>query len=314
MLQKLAPVAVIAALAISACGGASPTDTSTKLKVVATHSILGDAIANVAGDKIELTVLVPAGGDAHTFEPSPQDTAKITNAALLFENGLEFETWLDDMVTASGSQAARVVVSEGVEPRQIEEEHEGEEAEGEAHDHGKHDPHIWQSVANWIIATKNIRDALVNADPANARTYTANAEAYIAELQTLDTYIFEQVKTLPEARRKLITSHDSLGYFANRYGFEIVGTAIAAISTETADPSAQEIAALVDAIKAAGVPAVFAENVHNPKLMEQIAAEAGVALAPALYTDALGEPGSDGVTYLKMMKHNVDVIVSALSQ
>jgi zinc/manganese transport system substrate-binding protein len=308
MFRKLLIVLVTTALLVSACGSAPQN--SGKLTVVATHSILGDAIANIGGDKIELAVLVPAGGDAHTFEPSPQDSAKISNADLLFENGLEFETWLNDMYTASGSQATRIVVSDGVQPREIEEE--GHEEEGEGHDHGQHDPHIWQSVSNWIIAVQNIRDALVKADPTNAETYTTNAEAYITQLQTLDTYIFDQVRTLPEEHRKLITSHDALGYFADRYGFEIVGTAITPASTETADPSAQEIATLIEEIKAVGVPAIFAENVHNPKLMEQIANEAGVTLAPSLYTDALGPAGSEGDTYLKMMHYNVNVIVEAL--
>lgn len=303
-------VLIITALLLTACGSPAQPE-SGKLNVVATHSILGDAVANIGGDKINLQVLVPAGGDAHTFEPSPQDSAKLNNANLLFENGLEFETWLDDMYTASGSEAVRVVVSDGVEPREMEEEHHDEEVE-EEHDHGEHDPHIWQSVANWIIAAQNIRDALVKADPANAEAYTANASAYISELETLDSYIFDQVNTLPAERRKLITSHDSLGYFADRYGFEIAGTALGSVSTETADPSAQQIAALVDEIKAIGVPAIFAENVHNPKLMEQIANEAGVALAPSLYTDALGPSGSEGDTYIKMMRYNTDVIVAAL--
>jgi zinc/manganese transport system substrate-binding protein len=309
MFRKLLIAFFLSALLLAACSGTTQPD-SGKFNIVATHSILGDAVANIGGNKIELNVLVPAGGDAHTFEPSPQDSAKINNANLLFETGLEFETWLDDMYTASGSQATRIVVSDGIQPREIEEHHDEESKE--EHAHGQHDPHIWQSVSNWIIAVQNIRDALVKADPANTETYTANADAYIAKLQTLDTYIFDQVRTLPEERRKLITSHDALGYFADRYGFEIIGTAITPTSTETADPSAQEIAALIEEIKAVGVPAIFAENVHNPKLMEQIANEAGVILAPSLYTDALGEPASEGDTYLNMMRYNIDVIVTAL--
>jgi ABC-type Zn uptake system ZnuABC Zn-binding protein ZnuA len=156
-----------------------------------------------------------------------------------------------------------------------------------------------------------IRDALVAADPDNAALYTANAEAYLAELTELDAFIEAQVAELPVERRKLVTTHDTFGYFAARYGFEIVGTALGA-STEAADPSAGAIAELVEAIRAAGVPAIFAENVSNMRLMETIAREAGVTLAPDLYTDALGAPGSPGATYLEMMRYNVTTIVQAL--
>jgi ABC-type Zn uptake system ZnuABC Zn-binding protein ZnuA len=303
-------------LLASACASPAAPASGGPLTVIATYSILGDIVQNVGGDKIQLTVFVGPDGDAHTFEPSPADSAALAKAALLFENGLGFETWLDDLYAASGSKAARIVVTQDIAARAMD-EHAGEEhaeEEGEAHEHGEFDPHVWHSVANVIQMTKAVRQALASADAANAAVYQANAEAYIAELQTLDTWIFEQVKALPQDRRKLVTAHDTFGYFADRYGFEIVGTALGAISTEAADPSAADIAALVDEIKAAGMPALFAENVHNPQLMEQVAAEAGVKLAPALYTDALGQPGSEGATYLKMMRYNVNVIVTALGQ
>jgi ABC-type Zn uptake system ZnuABC Zn-binding protein ZnuA len=157
-----------------------------------------------------------------------------------------------------------------------------------------------------------IRDALAKADPTGADIYKANAEKYLAELKTLDDEIVAETNKLPQERRKLVTAHDTFGYFAKRYGYEILGTALGSISTETADPSAGELAELVEQIKAAGVPAIFAENIHNPGLMDRIASEAGVTLGPTLYTDALGEPGSDGDTYLKMMRYNVTTIVTAL--
>jgi ABC-type Zn uptake system ZnuABC Zn-binding protein ZnuA len=160
---------------------------------------------------------------------------------------------------------------------------------------------------------ESIRDALVAADHDRAATYQANADAYLARLQSLDDFVVAEVAKLPEERRKLVTSHDTFAYFAARYGFEVVGTALGSVSTEGADPSASEIADLVDQIKAAGVPAIFAENVTNPALMESIADEAGVELAPTLYTDALGESGSDGDTYEKMVTANVTTIVTALS-
>lgn len=300
----------------------APANSTTKLSVVATYSILGDLVANVGGDLVQIETLVGAGGDAHTFEPTPADSVKLIRATLIFENGLEFEPWLDDLYTAAQSQATRVVVSEKVEPRALEEaehhEEEGEPAQGEGaqhdeHQHGEFDPHIWQSVTNAKRMVQTIRDALVAADPDNATTYQSNAENYLAQLNELENWVEAEVAKLPAERRKLVTSHDTFGYFAERYGFDVIGSALAAVTTEASEPSAADLAALVEQIKATGVPAIFAENISNPKLMEQIAAEANVTLASTLYTDALGELGSDGETYIKMIRYNVQTIVTALA-
>jgi zinc/manganese transport system substrate-binding protein len=197
-----------------------------------------------------------------------------------------------------------------------DEDHEGESmatAEaGHEDEHGECDPHIWQSVSNAVIMVNNIRNSLIAADPSNEALYNANADAYIAELTALDAFIQETVAQLPEEQRVLFTSHDTFGYFARDYGFTVEGSALGALSTEVADPSAGEIAALVGAIQVYGVKAIFAENVANADLMARIASEAGVTLAPTLYTDALGEAGSEGDTYLKMMRYNVTTIVTAL--
>jgi len=296
---------LIVALMAAGCAG-TPTQPGSggagRLKVVATFSILGDFVRSVGGDEIEVRVLVGPGGDAHEFAPSPADGVALAEAALVFENGLGFEPWLDDLYAASGSKAGRSVATEGIQPMSAAEEA------------GETDPHVWHDVTHAMQMVETIRAALTQADPANAQTYQANADAYIAELRELDAWVMPQVQTLPEARRKLVTSHDTFSYFAARYGFEVVGTALGAASTEVADPAAGEIATLVEAIKATGVPAIFAENIANPRLMEQIANEAGVQLAPTLYTDALGEPGSAGDTYLKLMRYNVTTIVAALSR
>lgn len=288
---------------------------SEPLKVVATFSVLGDLLQNVAGDTVDLTVLVGPDADSHNYEPSPADIVTLGDADLIVENGLEFETWLDDLITSSGADATRVVASDGVEPIPASEleEHEGEGHEGED-EHGEFDPHVWHDVQNAAAMVETIRAALVEADPANAESYNANAEAYTAELETLNTYIQEQVATVPEARRKLVTSHDTFGYFARRYGFEVIGTVIPSVSTEVADPAAGELAALIDEIEATGAPAIFAENVTNPDLLEQVASSAGVAVAPTLYTDALGTSDSSGGTYLEMERYNVDTIVQALGE
>jgi ABC-type Zn uptake system ZnuABC Zn-binding protein ZnuA len=317
MTQKLLWILIVLALMVARCApAAAPQPVAVdKLSVVATFSILAGWVQIVGGDRVEVRALVGPGGDAHTFEPGPADGAALAEARLVFENGLGFEPWLDDLFASSGSQARRVAVTDGIEPRAENEEHvEDAEhpAEGEL-EHGEFDPHVWHDVRNAIHMVEIIRAALAQADPANQAIYTANAAAYVAQLEELDDWIVEQAATLPQDRRKLVTSHDTFGYFAQRYGFEIIGTALGA-STESADPSAGEIARLVDEIKATGVPAIFAENVANPRLMEQIASEAGVELAPTLYTDALGAPGSDGDTYLKLIRYNVTTIVAALQQ
>jgi ABC-type Zn uptake system ZnuABC Zn-binding protein ZnuA len=192
-----------------------------------------------------------------------------------------------------------------------EQEDHDDEGEEHAHEHGEFDPHVWHDPNNAIVMVENIRAALVAADAANADTYDANAEAYAAQLTELDGYIRDQVATIPEANRILVTSHDTFGYFGEEYGFEI-SSALESVSTEMADPSAGEIAELVEFIQAEGIPAIFAENIANPDLMQRIADEAGVVLAPTLYTDALGQAGTPGATYLDMLRYNVDTIAAAL--
>jgi zinc/manganese transport system substrate-binding protein len=288
---------------------------TTPIKVVATYSILGDLVQNVAGDRVELVTLVGPGSDSHVYEPTPRDNAILAEARLVFENGLMFEGWIDDLYTASGSAARRVVVSERITPliAAADAHHDEEEAHSEEEADGEFDPHMWHDPTNVMLMVEAIRDALIAVDSANAATYQANAAAYLAQLKQLDAEIEAQVAALPAERRKLVTSHDTFGYYAQRYGFEVIGTAIGT-STEAADPSAGEIATLVDSIKAAGVPAIFAENVSDSNLIDTIAREAGVQLAPALYTDALGETGSTGATYLEMMRFNTTTIVTALAQ
>lgn len=306
-----------------------------KLNVLATYSILGDVVQNVAGDQVNLTVIVGAGNDAHTFEPSPQDTIKLANADMVFENGLEFEGWLDKLYRSSRSTARRIVVTKGLDLIAMaghddhkhdnkdhkhdhghahDHKHDHGHDHGHAHDHhhGEFDPHVWHDVKNVLHMVKVTRDALVDMDPANKEKYVANAAAYEKQLQELDDSILKQVEVLPKERRKLVTSHDTFSYFARRYGFVVVGTALGSVTTEASDPSAAQLAKLIESVKAAQVPAIFAENVANPRLMTRIAKEANVKLAPPLYTDALGEPGSKGDTYVGMMKYNVATIVSVL--
>jgi zinc/manganese transport system substrate-binding protein len=315
-MSALVALAPLALLLLTPPSFAQTPVSGEPVQAVASFGILGDLVKNVGGEAVAVTTLIGPGVDAHTYDPAPADLVVLTKADVIFENGLGFEPWLDRFFASAQPSGARVVATEGITPREAgadELEGEAQVEEDGADEHGQFDPHVWHDVANVIVMVGNIRDALVAADPAQAELYEANAAAYIAELEALDATIREQVGTLPPERRKLVTSHDTFGYFADAYGFEVIGTALGSLSTEAGDPSARDIATLISQIEEAGVPAIFAENVANPDLMESIAAEAGVVLALPLYTDALGPQGNPGETYIGMMQSNVTTIVDALS-
>lgn len=285
------------------------------LHVVATYSILGDLVNQVAGGHARVTVLVGPGGDAHTYEPTPQDSVALHDAAIVFENGLGFETWLDKLYAASGSLARRVVVSGGLTPRRADAGHgghsHGHDHDHDDHQHGEVDPHIWHDVRHARSMVEAIAQAMINADPGHAVLFASNRDAALARLDALHAWVSEQVDLIPPQRRVLVTTHDTFGYFADRYGFRVVNLMVS-FTTEAADPSAAELAAVIDRIRSLGVPAVFAESIVNPKLTEQVAREAGVRTVATLYTDALGEAGGPADTYEKLMRHNVTQMVEAL--
>jgi zinc/manganese transport system substrate-binding protein len=279
------------------------------VKVVASYSILGELVERVGGDAVTVRTLVGRDGDAHTFAPTPVDAAAVSDARVMFQNGMGFEPWLANMITATRTKATVVTVTAGIKPlRPVLEAHDGER--------GEHDvnPHVWHDVRLTMRMVENIRDALVQADPDRADGYRQRATAYLAELAKLDEWVAAETAKLPAARRKIVTSHDTFGYFAVRHGFEVLGTALGSFSTDVPDPSAKELAELVEKIKAAGVPAVFTENMVNPKVIEQLARAAKVQVAPPLFTDALGPVGSGGATYEKLVRHNVGVMVEALGR
>jgi len=303
---------VLSLVLILAVGGPTPTTTAMQgpLNVVSSFSVIGHFVDKVGGDRVANHVLVGVDTDSHTYEPTPQDVVAFRDAAIVIQNGLGFEPWMDRLYASSRSRAARVSISETLGSlRMVGHEEHGADAE---EDGEEADPHVWHDVQNAIQMVGTIRDVLIMTDAANASTYSANAAAYIAELSDLDAWVTEQVGSVPPANRKLVTSHDTFGYFAQRYGFTVVGSALGSISTEVADPSAGQVTELVSEIKAEQVPAIFAENVSNPRLMNQIASAAGVKLVADLYTDALGAPGTEGDSYVSMMRHNVTRIVEAL--
>lgn len=277
-----------------------------KVRVVATTSIIGDWVRVVGGDDVEVTTLVGADGDPHEYEPVPGDSMSIAQASVVFENGLGLENWLDKLFRSAESKATRVVITKGIEVRHVA------AAEGETDGGGDVDPHAWQSVKDAAIMVGNVRDALVLADPGHAGDYKARAGAYIDQLNELDRWVQGQINSIPAARRKLVTSHDAFGYFGERYGVDISRSALESVTTEASDPSAKQIAEVVEQIKASGAPMIFLENIQNPKLIEQIASEANVKVGPPLYSDALGQAGTAGGTYLKMVRYNVTTLVEAL--
>ncbi len=299
---------VLFLLLLSACSSAgrqgSPPD--GRLQVVATTSIVGDVVGNIGGEVIELTVLVPPGGDPHTFEPRPQDIAAVSDAQVVFASGLGLEEALKGVLEAN-VKGTLVEVSDGLDviPLQDKDKHEGAQPE-----HGTGDPHTWMDPNNVIIWAGNIATALAEADPANRATYQANAESYMAELRELDAWIRQQVEQVPPKQRKLVSDHAVLGYFAAEYGFEQVGLVIPALSSSAA-PSAQELAALVDAIRAQDVQAILVGTTVNPALSEQVADDTGAELV-FIYTGSLSQPGGEASSYIQLMRYNVQTIVDTL--
>jgi len=274
-----------------------PLEPGERLRVVATTTIVGDVVARVGGDAIELTVLLQPGADPHTYQPRPSDLAAVADAHVLFVNGLGLEAFLEEMLTNVGGDRPVVSVSEGIEPRAHPRQPE------------QPDPHVWFDVRNVMAWVDNIEAALSALDPAHADVYAANGAAYRGQLEELDGWILAQVATVPEESRKLVTNHPAFGYFADRYGFEQVGAVYPV--NPSAEPSAQDVARLEEAIRQHGVPAVFTESTVNPALAQQVAQDTGVALVP-LYTGSLGEPGSGVESYIALMEYDVRAIVEAL--
>lgn len=285
-------------------------DAGEKLNVVATTNIVGDIVRQVGGDQIVLTTLMGPGIDPHSYVPTPADTAAIHDAHIVFANGAGLEADLAEMFESAGGDARQIYLSLGLELL-LTEDTGGEasrEHEQEGQDEGL-DPHVWFDVKNVIHWVETIEEALSALDPTNADMYRANANAYVRELESLDNWVVEQLATIPENNRKLVTNHPAFVYFATRYGLEQVG-AIYPISPSS-EPSAQDIAALEDAIREYGVSAVFTESTVNPKLARQVAEDTGVNLV-ALYTGSLGGPGSGVESYVDLIRFDVNAIVGSL--
>jgi len=327
--------------AVQAQGPAGP-----EMRVLAVETFLADIAQNVAGDRFKVPALLPVGADPHGFQPTPADVAKVANCNVLIVHGAGIEEFLDEVLHNAGGSRRVIEASAGLKARTPEEgevaeahggqdereadhghehgpdaksdhkhEHGGKHADPHAHDEGHHhhdaDPHFWLSPVNVITYVTNIRDGLSQADPAGATAFAANADAYVAQLKELDQWIAEQVKQIPEKKRILVTNHESFGYFADRYGFEIAGSILPSVSTG-ASPSARELAELTRKMKAVGAGAIFLETGNNPQLATQLAKETGIRTVTELHTHSITEHGGPAPTYIDMMRFNTKAIVTAL--
>ncbi len=294
MMKRIALTVLLAVLA-------TPSLAQDKLKVVATFSILADFVKNVGGDRVAVTALVGPNGDAHVYQPTPTDAKMLSEARVVFANGLGFEGWINRLIKASGSKAPMIVATKDIKPRKSEDAH--------GHGHGDADPHAWQSVANARLYVTSIREGLIAADPAGKAVYDANATAYLAKLDALDTEVKAEIAKIPADRRKIITTHDAFGYFAAAYGVAFI--APQGVSTES-EVSAKDVARIITQIRKQKIPAVFLENISDDRLLKRIGAESGARIGGTLYSDALTDEKGAAPTYIDMMRHNVRQLATAL--
>ncbi len=270
-----------------------------KVPVVASFSILGDIVQEIGGERVTVSTLVGANADAHVFQPAPQDAKRVADAKLVVTNGLGFEGWIDRLIKASGRKPMVVVASKGISAIKSKDDH----------GHDGLDPHAWQDVGNAKRYAATIAAALAKIDPEGAGDYAQREAAYQAKLDALDAEIKASIAAIPVERRKLITSHDAFGYFAKAYGMTMI--APQGVSTET-EASAKDVAKIIRQIKAEKIPAMFLENVTDPRLIEQISRETDIEIGGKLYSDALSAQDGLAGSYIAMMENNIREMKKAL--
>jgi ABC-type Zn uptake system ZnuABC Zn-binding protein ZnuA len=292
-MRGLALIGLLALLVVAGCGDDGAATSDGRPVVVATTTQVADLARNVAGDDARVVGLLAPNADPHEYELRPHDIAAVADADLVLRSGGDVDEWLDEAIDGSGTEAPVLTLGDGVR------------LDGD-------DPHWWQDPRNAEIAVAEIDRGLDRVDPARRAAYDRNAKAYTRELRALDRGVARCIDKVPPARRKLVTTHDALGYYARRYGIEVIGTVIPSLSTE-GQPSAGETAKLIDTIRATGVKAIFAESSVNPKVEEAIAREAGAKVGAALWADTLGPPGSDGATYVQSIESNTKALVDGFT-
>ena len=290
-MQRLKSLGVLAVVAF--CTFTSPA--FAKLKIVASFSILGDMVAQVAGDKADITTIVGPDADAHLYMPNVGDAVAVTEADLVFVNGMGFETWSDQLIKSSGTKATIAVATDGITPLLVEDEV---------------DPHAWNSLINGMVYVSNIEAALSAANPADAAYFKANADAYRSELKALHERALAEIAKLPADKRVVVTAHDAFGYLESAYGLTFM--APQGIDTE-AEPSAKELAELIAFLNETGAGALFVENIANADLIAQISRETGIKIGGRIYSDALSVKGSPATSYLAMFSHNLELLTTSLA-
>lgn len=298
------------ALVVSGCGDdpSSSSADGTSVTAVATTTQVGDLVREVGGDRVDVRQILRPNSDPHEYEPRPSDARSVAEADVVFESGGELDDWLDGLIESAGGDAPRAELIQAVATLP------GDGPTGErVHDHGESaDPHWWQDPRNAVAAVAAIRAALIAADPGGRADYEAGARAYTERLRRLDRNVAACIEQIPPAQRKLVTTHDALGYYADRYGIEVVGALIPSLST-AAQPSAGDTQKLVDQIEREDVKAIFPESSINPKLERAVARETGAQVGRALWADALGAADSDGATYVESIQANTAALVDGLT-
>ena len=279
---------------------AMPGMAADKLRLVASFSVLGDMVGRIAGNHAEVLTLVGPDGDAHTFEPSPANAKDVASAKLVFVNGLGLDKWMESLARSAEYKGPVITASSGIKTRTMIEDNETIT-----------DPHAWQDLRNGEIYAANIAAALIAADPQNAADYAKARDAYVAELTALDSDVRQQIAAVPEAKRRVITSHDAFGYFGAAYAIEFL--APEGLSTE-AEASAGDLSKLMNQIKREGIKALFIENITDPRMMTMIASETGVELGGSLFSDALSPPSGPAPTYIGMFKNNVPKLLAGMAK
>lgn len=273
-----------------------------RMPVVASFSILGDLVGEIGGDRVRVETLVGPNGDAHVLQPAPADVQKVRAAKVLVLNGLGLEGWMTRLQQSSGFKGVVVTASTGVRTQTVLDEHGGTKPVT--------DPHAWQDLANGRIYVRNIEQGLAKADPEGREIYAHNAATLVAAIDALEPEVKAAIQRLPPDRRKIITSHDAFGYFGSAYGMQFI--APTGVSTDS-EPSAKDVAAIIRQIRAEKVPAVFLENISDPRMLERISQESGAKIGGTLYSDALSPPDGPAGTYLAMFRHNVAMLTKALA-
>ncbi|MDR1275624.1 MAG: zinc ABC transporter substrate-binding protein [Candidatus Accumulibacter sp.] len=291
----LALFAAAPARAVDAPEKLEKSEELEKLRVVATFSILADMTRAVGGDRVEVHTLIGPDSDAHAWRPSPKDSRALARANLVIANGLGFEGWIDRLIASTGFRGALLVASRGVKTRPFK--------------NGGSDPHAWLDLSNAVLYVDNIANALAVEDPRGKDAYFENASRYKSEISRLDAEIRRRFDAIPPARRKAVASHDAFAYFSDAYGVEFISPLDAAGN----EPSARDVGRIIDRVRNEKIPAVFLENISDPRMLERIRAESGAKMGGALYSDALSGKDGPAATYLDLMRHNAETIARALS-